>query len=218
MQLRLKATVPGGRHILPWHAKVNQVNGQRWAGGTPASPELPCLGGQQRRRHEAGAQAPSVGLLGRLPLTCLQPLACLCQERPGGSMAAPGECRLGSELIGSQRGREGSHLFHLEAKQENPERQSCPHILEKFCHRLPLQRGGGLPAQSGPRAQGVGASCAGLLGHIASKCGLCRHECHEMSLCLLISQQGDSCREKALPSPCPSLGEQGLSPGTSPGF
>lgn len=35
-------------------------------------------------------------------------------------------------LSGSQTGRDRSHLFHLEAK-ENLGRQICPHILEGFC-------------------------------------------------------------------------------------
>lgn len=40
-------------------------------------------------------------------------------------------------IVLPEKDSEGSRLFHLEAKKENPEKQIFPHILERFCQRIP---------------------------------------------------------------------------------
>ena len=86
-------------------------------------------------------------------------------------LAASSTLRASLPLAGSKRRRDkGNHLFHLEAKEKNLERQICPHFLEKNareCHRDTRSQAAGTE-QLG--AQGANVSRAGFPEQIVSKC------------------------------------------------
>lgn len=83
-------------------------------------------------------------------------------------LAASSTLRASLPLAGSKRRRDkGNHLFHLEAKEKNLERQICPHFLEKNareCHRDTRSQAAGTE-QLG--AQGANVSGQGFLNRLS---------------------------------------------------
>lgn len=72
-----------------------------------------------------------------------------------GSQAMSGKAQLSSSPLVPES-RAGSHLLHLDGKQEGLERQIWPHIFERFCRRAPgryLKAGYWQQAALEPRVQ-----------------------------------------------------------------